>query len=100
MFVQLAALATVVGLSLHGMQSDTHAFWPLAIVLVVLGALPLPGAPSRGGVVGYLVFAVASVAATHAVFFGEDRYHLVITPALCVLAACALRDANERAVQS
>ncbi|KYF64069.1 hypothetical protein BE04_22975, partial [Sorangium cellulosum] len=43
------------------------------------------------GVVGYLAFAVASVALTHAVFFGEDRYHMVVTPALCILAACALR---------
>jgi hypothetical protein len=42
-------------------------------------------------VIGYLAFVVASVAATHAVFFGEDRYHLVATPALCILAAAALR---------
>jgi hypothetical protein len=42
-------------------------------------------------VIGYLAFVVASVAATHAVFFGEDRYHMVATPALCILAAAALR---------
>jgi hypothetical protein len=34
---------------------------------------------------------VASVIVTHAVFFGEDRYHLVATPFLALLAACALR---------
>jgi hypothetical protein len=28
---------------------------------------------------------------THAVFFGEDRYHVVVTPVLCMLAAGALR---------
>jgi hypothetical protein len=27
----------------------------------------------------------------HAVFFGEDRYHMVATPVLCLLAAAALR---------
>jgi hypothetical protein len=25
------------------------------------------------------------------VFFGEDRYHMVVVPALCILAASALR---------
>jgi hypothetical protein len=26
---------------------------------------------------------------THAVFFGEDRYHIVVVPMLCLLAAHA-----------
>jgi hypothetical protein len=30
---------------------------------------------------------LATVFVTHAVFFGEDRYHIVATPALCLLAA-------------
>ncbi len=98
-FVQLGALLLVVGFALFGLQSDLHPFWPVAILLVIVGALPLPGAPPRAGVVGYLVFAVASVAVTHAIFFGEDRYHLVITPALCVLAASALRRPDERAIE-
>jgi hypothetical protein len=34
---------------------------------------------------------VATTALTHAVFFGDDRYHIVISPALCLLAAAALR---------
>ena len=34
---------------------------------------------------------VATTALTHAVFFGEDRYHIVVTPVLCLLAAAALR---------
>lgn len=88
---QLAALALVAGLALHGVLRDDHPFWPLALAIPLLAALPLPGRPPIGGVLGYLAFAVASVAATHAVFFGEDRYHIVVTPALCILAACALR---------
>ena len=47
--------------------------------------------------IGYLGLAIASVAATHAVFFGEDRYHVVVTPALCILAACALKRTEEPA---
>ncbi|WP_437636092.1 glycosyltransferase family 39 protein [Sorangium sp. So ce854] len=88
---QLAALAAVLGLVAWGALGDEHAFWPLAVAIPVIAALPLPGRPANGGVVGYLAFAVASVALTHAVFFGEDRYHMVVTPALCILAACALR---------
>ncbi|WP_437689954.1 glycosyltransferase family 39 protein [Sorangium sp. So ce176] len=93
---QLAALAAVLGLIAWGALGDDHAFWPLAVAIPVIAALPLPGRPANGGVVGYLAFAVASVALTHAVFFGEDRYHMVVTPALCVLAACALRRGEKR----
>ncbi|WP_437590599.1 glycosyltransferase family 39 protein [Sorangium sp. So ce1000] len=88
---QLLALAAVLGLIAWGVLGDGHAFWPLAVAIPLIAALPLPGRPANGGVVGYLAFAVASVALTHAVFFGEDRYHMVVTPALCILAACALR---------
>ncbi len=88
---QIALFLLVVALVAHGILSDAHPFWPLAVLIVLLGALPLPGAPARGPVVGYLVFAVATVALTHAIFFGEDRYHMVITPVLCLLAALALR---------
>ncbi|WP_437279443.1 glycosyltransferase family 39 protein [Sorangium sp. So ce375] len=88
---QAIALAAVLGLVALGVLGDGHAFWPLAVAIPLIAALPLPGRPANGGVVGYLAFAVASVALTHAVFFGEDRYHMVVTPALCILAACALR---------
>ena len=37
------------------------------------------------------VVLLATTALTHAVFFGEDRYHLVVTPVLAILAAGALR---------
>jgi hypothetical protein len=37
------------------------------------------------------------VCLTHAGFFGEDRYHVVIAPALCLLAAYALRRAGDGA---
>ena len=62
-----------------------------------VAAIRLPGAPANGRALGYAAFAVATVALTHAVFFGEDRYHVVATPALCLLAAAALRRSDERA---
>jgi hypothetical protein len=88
---QSLLVVLLVALSARGLFSDFHPAWPLAVVLPLIAAVPLPGRPENGGVIGYLVFALATVAFTHAVFFGEDRYHMVITPALCLLAAAALR---------
>lgn len=89
--VQGAMIVIVLVLTARGLWMDTHPAWPLSVLIPIAAALPLPGRPRNGGVVGYLAFAVASVVITHAVFFGEDRYHMVVTPALCLLAACALR---------
>ena len=93
--LRVVPLLAVLGLGLHGLLSDNHPFWPLAVAIVVLPWLPLPGAPRRGGGIAYLAFLVASVAAVAVVFFGEDRYHMVATPGLCLLAACALRRPEE-----
>lgn len=100
---QVGAILAVLALGLRGALSDEHPLWPLAVLIPLLAAAPLPGrrAPvdTDGGVTGYLAFAVASVALTHAAFFGEDRYHVVVTPALCILAACALRPAAPEKVR-
>jgi hypothetical protein len=39
---------------------------------------------------------LATTIATHAVFFGEDRYHVVVTPVLALLAAAALRSGDPK----
>ena len=93
--IQGALLVIALVLCARGLWLDTHPAWPLAVFIPVVAMLPLPGRPRNGGVIGYLALAVASVALTHAVFFGEDRYHMVVTPALCLLAACALRRPGE-----
>jgi hypothetical protein len=41
---------------------------------------------------------LATTALAHAVFFGEDRYHVVATPVLCLLAAAAFRPARTATV--
>jgi hypothetical protein len=92
---QLAVLAAALALGALALASDFHPTWPLALFIPLAALLPIPGRPKNGGVIGLLAFVVASVAATHAVFFGEDRYHLVATPALAILAACALRRREE-----
>jgi hypothetical protein len=60
--------------------------WPLAVAAIVLAVVRLAGSerPNTAeiGVLGM----IATTLATHAIFFGEDRYHLVITPAFLILA--------------
>lgn len=89
--VQLGALSLVTGLAAFAWHDIESPFWPLAVVIVALGVIPLPGAPEKGPVFRWLAYSLGSVIVTHAILFGEDRYHIVVTPMLCILAAAALR---------
>jgi Dolichyl-phosphate-mannose-protein mannosyltransferase len=92
-----AALLLVLGLVVLGLAADTHPVWPLAVAAALLPALPLSSPERRGGVIAYSAFLVGTVAVVSIVFFGEDRYHMVASPAMCLLAACALRRPAESA---
>src|SRR5262249_34333774 len=50
--VQGTLLAVVLALSALGIFSDLHPAWRLAVLLPSIAALPLPGRPYNGGVVG------------------------------------------------
>ncbi len=93
---QLVALLGIGGLIGYGTFAASHPFWPLAVLIPLLAALRLPGAPSNRGVIAYLAWVIASTCLVHAAFFGEDRYHMVVSPLLCLLAACALRRPTDR----
>jgi len=90
-YAQLALGALVLGVASYAQLSDAHPFYVLALLTPLLAALPIPGRPTQGAAGGYLFSLLAVTALTHVVFFGEDRYHLVVTPLLCILAAAALR---------
>ncbi|HEY3256689.1 MAG TPA: glycosyltransferase family 39 protein [Polyangiaceae bacterium] len=90
-FVQLGLAALVLGIAGYAAVSDSHPFYWLAVLTPAVAALPLPGRPAQGPAGGYLLSLLAATALTHVVFFGEDRYHLVVSPLLCILAAAALR---------
>jgi 4-amino-4-deoxy-L-arabinose transferase-like glycosyltransferase len=77
--------------------TGTPTFWPLVVVLSVVPWLPLPGAAPWPPALLLLVAFLGTTVVTHAVFFGEDRYHLVVTPVFCVLAAAAFRPARRQA---
>jgi hypothetical protein len=70
---------------------EPSPFYVLALAVAVFGWFRLPGGPPRGPVMRWALLALLGTLATHAVFFGEDRYHIVITPMLCLLAAGAFR---------
>ena len=89
--VQALLLGVVLLLVVIGWEAEPPRFWPIVIAICVIPVLPLPGRPPFHPALGMIVSLVATTAFTHAVFFGDDRYHLVATPALCLLAAAALR---------
>jgi Dolichyl-phosphate-mannose-protein mannosyltransferase len=89
--VQSALLLGVLGFAAYAAKSDDHPFWVLPALIPIVGLVPLPGAPSFSSVERFLLGFVFMTSLTHALFFGDDRYHLVVTPALCILAAGALR---------
>jgi hypothetical protein len=90
-YVQLAALVGLTGLGYAAFAHDEHPFYWLILALVGLWMLPLPGRPSRGSLIGFSVGFTGLTALTHVLFFGDDRYHHVVSPLLCLLAAAALR---------
>jgi len=94
---QLGLAALFVALGIYATADIRHPYYWLPTLLPLLALLPLPGAPPQGPVGRYLLALVAATNLTHAVFFGDDRYHLVVTPVLCILAAAALRDTRKSA---
>jgi hypothetical protein len=83
--LQLVLFAALVALAVFGFQNA--AAWPLGVAACILPLLPLPGAPERSSTEIAVALAIVTTLATHAIFFGEDRYHLAITPAFALLAA-------------
>jgi 4-amino-4-deoxy-L-arabinose transferase-like glycosyltransferase len=88
---QLGLFLVFAGIGLYGAFSDVHPYYLFAVLAPFVALLDLPGRPKQAGGGGYLLALLAGTALTHVIFFGEDRYHLVVTPILCILAAAALR---------
>jgi 4-amino-4-deoxy-L-arabinose transferase-like glycosyltransferase len=83
--------AFVVGFGVYAFASDEHPFFWFCLFVPLVAVLPLPGRPTFGPCLRYAIGALLITALTHVIFFGEDRYHLALSPLLCVLAAAALR---------
>jgi len=76
---------------------DVPTFWPVAVFIATVPWLPVPGRPDVPPALLLGVALLATTVLTHAVFFGEDRYHVVVIPVLAMLAAGALRPRTELA---
>lgn len=87
--IQLGFLASILALAAWGLDRAEPRVWPLGVLACVLPFVPLPGRPKREPAEYGVAAIVLTTLVTHAVFFGEDRYHLVATPALLLLA-CGL----------
>ena len=90
-YVQWFFGASVLAFGVYAQLSDSHPFYVLALFAPLFSLLPSPGSPRQRPVGSYLLALLAATALTHVIFFGEDRYHLVVSPMLCILAAAALR---------
>jgi hypothetical protein len=98
--VQGTLLLGILGFAAYAATASDHPFWVLPALMPIVGLLPFPGAPSLSSVDRFLLGFVFVTTLTHAVFFGDDRYHLVVTPALCILAAGALLRLTRRPAPS
>jgi len=87
--VQALLIVGLIVLSKTVIESAEHPYYWLVVALCSLYWLPLPGRPARPGIVTFAVGFIALTALTHIAFFGEDRYHVVVTPLFCLCAAAA-----------
>ncbi len=78
-----AFAAVAVGLAALAWFRDDAPFYLLAVAISVFWSF-------SGPVLRWAQLSLLGTVVTHAVFFGEDRYHVVVTPMLCLLAAAAL----------
>ena len=90
-----------IGLLLYvGFTRPEPAFWPLAVLLSIVPWSRLPGAPPWPPALKLAAALFGTTVLTHAIFFGENRFHVVVTPVLCLMAAAALRSTGGRAPAS
>ncbi len=91
-----APLLFALYLGYRALTVDEHRLWPLSILIPLAALIPKKRPPARAGITAFLSLFVGSVALTHAVFFGEDRYHVVLIPALALLAASIFRSDRDQ----
>jgi hypothetical protein len=98
-----AQIGSVAGMLLFAAYAlslpERPLFW-IGVFIPVLGLARLPGAPRLNAGLAYCYGLLALTSLTHMLFFGDDRYHLAISPVLCILAAAAFRRSAKSAEQT
>lgn len=90
-WTQVGLLFAITGYYAYGVTSYDYPLYWVIVVSPLIAFLRLPGHPYFNGASVWLWGLVLVTSVTHAIFFGEDRYHLIISPVLCVLSAGLLR---------
>jgi len=85
--VALVCGAIMMAIAVMAWGSESSPFYLLAVAMMVVGWLT---SASAGPVTRWALFCLSATVVTRAVFFGEDRYHIVVVPMLCLLAARVL----------
>jgi 4-amino-4-deoxy-L-arabinose transferase-like glycosyltransferase len=88
---QAAVIAGLVVYVVYALTLPERPLYWVGVIIPVLGLLRLPGSPPLSAGLAYLYGLLALTSLTHMVFFGDDRYHLAVSPVFCLLAAAALR---------
>jgi 4-amino-4-deoxy-L-arabinose transferase-like glycosyltransferase len=98
---QWGPIALLVGIALFAVYAlslpERPLFW-IGVALPLLGLFRLPGAPPIDDGLRYLFGLLAITSLTHMLFFGDDRYHLAVSPVFCILAAAAFRSPQSPAL--
>lgn len=81
----------VAGTILLALRSDPPAWTLVVLAGSLLAWIPVPSRVAFPNGLRWAHFAVLTTAVLHAVFFGEDRYHVPLIPFWTVLAAAAFR---------
>ncbi len=87
----VALIAALVLFAVYALSLPERPLFWIGVSIPVFGLLRLPGAPAIDDTLRYLFGLLAITSLTHMLFFGDDRYHLAISPVLCILAAASFR---------
>ncbi len=94
---QIALLAALAAFVVYALSLPERPLFWIGVMIPIFGLIRLPGAPPLNAGLRYLYGLLAVTSLTHVLFFGDDRYHLAISPVLCLLAAAAFRRAAQAA---
>lgn len=92
----IALLALMAAFVAYALSLPARPLFWVGVLIPVIGLVRLPGAPPINNGLRYLLGLLALTSLTHMIFFGDDRYHLAVSPVFCILAAAAFRRAAKR----
>ncbi len=93
----IALLTAILVFGAYALSLPARPLFWVGVMIPLLGLIRLPGAPPINDGLRYLFGLLALTSLTHMLFFGDDRYHLAISPVFCILAAAALRRPEAKA---